>query len=499
MIGVLRATMGEVTVARDDKWNWSAEETKRIGYRVVDLIAGYLTSLPDRPVFRACPPEVIGDFSEGPLPQAGQDADSLLNEFTSKVAAYPFGNGHPRFFGWVNSPPAIIGVFAEAFAAAMNPSCAGGNHAAIYVERQVLDWFKRLIGFPENGSMGLLVSGGSMASLTGLAVARHVKLPAVRKEGMQNLQRRAVAYMSAEGHSCIRKALELLGFGSDNIRSIPVDDALQMQVPQLDEAIRRDLESGNLPVVVVASAGTASTGAIDPLPEIREVCRRHGVWFHVDAAYGGPAILTTRYKNALSALRDADSLALDPHKWLYVPVEAGLSLVRDGAAMRDAFSLVPPYIRTEGNSAGVLGLPWFSEYGFQQTRGFRALKVWMALKFHGVDGYTASIERDLALADWLAERVRQCGDLQLMAEPSLSIVCFRFAPPAMRDDEEKLNQFNKRLLEAVQLGGEAFLSSTTINGAFCLRACVINHRSTEQDIDFLVAHVQQTGEKLLAG
>jgi glutamate/tyrosine decarboxylase-like PLP-dependent enzyme len=347
--------------------------------------------------------------------------------------------------------------------------------------------------------MGLLVSGGSMASLTGLAVARHVKLPGVRKEGMQNLRRRAVAYMSAEGHTCIRKALELLGFGSEHIRAIPVDASLKMQVAQLDEAIRRDLEGGNLPVAVAASAGTASTGAIDPLRHIGDVCHRHGVWFHVDAAYGGPAILTTRYKDELSALKDADSLGLDPHKWMYVPVEAGLSLVRDGAAMRDAFSLVPPYIRTEGNSAGVLGLPWFSEYGFQQTRGFRALKVWMALKFHGVDGYTASIERDLSLADRLADGVRQSGDLQLVAEPSLSIVCFRFAPLPLRNDEEKLNQLNKRLLEAVQLGGNAFLSSTTINGAFCLRVCVINHRSTEEDIDFLVAHVKQTGETLLSG
>jgi aromatic-L-amino-acid decarboxylase len=490
---------GAPTMAGHDKWNWSNDEIKRVGYQVVDMIADYLTSLPDRPVFQPCPPDLIGAFGEGHVPQGGEGVDALLDEFASNVAAFPFGNGHPRFFGWVNSPPAIIGVFAEALAAAMNPSCAGGNHAAIYVERQVLDWFKELLGFPVNGSMGLLVSGGSMATLTGLAVARHVKLPGVRQEGMQNLAGRAVAYMSVEGHTCIRKALELLGFGSDNIRAIPVDDSLQMRVPLLEEAIGRDLASGNLPVVVAANAGTASTGAIDPLPDIRDVCRRRGVWFHVDAAYGGPAILTTRYKNALSALGDADSLALDPHKWLSVPVEAGLSLVRDGAAMRDAFSLVPPYIRTEGNAAGVLGLPWFSEYGFQQTRGFRALKVWMALKFHGVDGYTASIERDLALADRLAERVRQNDNLQLLAEPSLSIVCFRFAPPSMRNDEEILNQLNKRLLEAIQLGGKAFLSSTTINGAFCLRACVINHRTTDQDIDFLVAHVEQTGQRLPAG
>ena len=485
-------------MTENGKWDWPNDEIKRVGYRVVDMIADYLTGLPGRPVFRPCPPDLIDGFMDGTPPRVGEEVDALLDEFTSKVAAFPFGNGHPRFFGWVNSPPAIIGVFAEALAAAMNPSCAGGNHAAIYVERQVLEWFKRLIGFPEQGSMGLLVSGGSMASLTGLAVARHVKLPGVRKGGMQNLPRRAVAYMSVEGHTCVRKALELLGFGSDNIRAIPVDHSLKMQVAQLEEAIRRDLEGGNLPVVVAASAGTASTGAIDPLHDIREVCQRHGVWFHVDAAYGGPAVLTARYKDALSALKDADSLALDPHKWLYVPVEAGLSLVRDGAAMRDAFSLVPPYIRTEGNSAGVLGLPWFSEYGFQQTRGFRALKVWMALKFYGVDGYTASIERDLCLADRLAEQVRQSAHLQLVTEPSLSIVCFRFAPVSLRGDEEKLNQLNKRLLEAVQLGGHAFLSSTTINGAFCLRACVINHRSREQDIDFLVAHVKQTGEQLLS-
>jgi glutamate/tyrosine decarboxylase-like PLP-dependent enzyme len=479
-----------------DKWNWSNDEIKRVGYRVVDMISDYLTTLPSRPVFQPCPPELIDSFADPSPPQQGEDADALLDEFASRVAQFPFGNGHPRFFGWVNSPPAIIGVFAEALAAAMNPSCAGGNHAAIYVERQVLQWFKTLIGFPEEGSMGLLVSGGSMASLTGLAVARHVKLPGVRTEGMQNLRRRAVAYMSAEGHTCIRKALELLGFGSENIRAIPVDSSLKMQVSELEGTIRRDLESGDIPVVVAANAGTASTGAIDPLEEIRDLCRRNGVWFHIDAAYGGPAVLTARYKRELSALKDADSLALDPHKWLYVPVEAGLSLVRDGAAMRDAFSLVPPYIRTDGQSAGVLGLPWFSEYGFQQTRGFRALKVWMALKFHGVDGYTASIERDLVLSDQLAKRVRESDDLQLVAEPSLSIVCFRYAPPPVRDDEDKLNQLNKRLLEAVQLSGAAFLSSTTVRGAFCLRACVINHRSTEQDIDALVTQIEQTGKMI---
>src|SRR5579863_8372883 len=387
-------------------WTWSPDEIKRAGYQIVDFLSDYLTGLPEKPVFRAYPRELIDAFNRPAPPQSGQDFKSLLDEFAARVASYPFGNGHPRFFGWVNSPPATIGIFAEMLAAAMNPSCAGGNHAAIYVERQVIQWFKSLLGFPDEESMGLLVSGGSMASLTALGVARHVKLPGVRGQGMQGLfaddnqeattspgngtGRRAIAYMSTEGHTCIRKALELLGFGSDNIRTVPVDAKLRMQVGDLDEAIRHDQAAGHFPVVVAASAGTASTGAIDPLDDIRDVCERHGVWFHIDGAYGAPAVLTERYRSSLAGIQGADSLTLDPHKWMYIPVEAGLVLLRDGTAMREAFSQVPAYIRTEGNSEGVLGLPWFSEYGFQQTRGFRALKIWMALKFHGVEGYTRS-------------------------------------------------------------------------------------------------------------
>jgi glutamate/tyrosine decarboxylase-like PLP-dependent enzyme len=356
-----------------------------------------------------------------------------------------------------------------------------------------LQWFKALLGFPETGSMGLLVSGGSMANLTGLAVARHVKVPDVRTKGMQALEKRAVVYTSCEAHTCIRKALELLGFGSDNIRAIPVDHELRMRVGDLESAIRGDQEAGHHCVAVAASAGTASTGAIDPLAEIRDICRRFGLWFHVDASYGGPAILTERYQATLAPIRDADSLALDPHKWLYVPVEAGLALVRDGAAMRDAFSLVAPYLRTDGQPTGVGGPPWFSEFGFQQTRGFRALKVWMALKLHGLDGYTRSIERDLSLAGQLADAVRQSNDLELLVPPTLSIVCFRFAPRHLRSESTRLDELNKKLLDTIQLRGQAFLSGTTINGSFSLRACVINHRTEKDDVEFLVDHVREVG------
>jgi aromatic-L-amino-acid/L-tryptophan decarboxylase len=480
-----------------ERFDWSSDEIRRVGYQVIDLIADYLTTLPSKPVFQPFPEEVAAEFLHSSPPGAGQDVESILVEFAERIAPYPFGQGHPRFWGFVNPPPVMIGIFAEALAATMNNSCAGGNHAAYYVERQVIDWFKQMLGFPPEG-MGLLVSGGSMATLTGLAVARHVKAGVdVRAHGIQGCGGTLTVYMGQEGHSCVRKAVEMLGLGNSAIRTIPVDDQYRMRVEDLDAAIRRDKEAGKRPIAVVASAGTVNTGAIDPLHQIHEVCRSHEVWLHVDAAYGGPAILTERYRPELAAMSLADSLALDPHKWLYVPIEAGLALVRDGAVLREAFSLVPPYLRSEGSPTGVYGLTWLSEYGFQQTRGFRALKVWMAIKHHGLDGYAKMISRDIGLVERFAEAIRQSADLELMAPPSLSIVCFRFAPRHLRHDDEKLNALNKALLERLRLGGQAFLSSTILRGRFVLRACIVNPRSTEEDIDLTVRLIEQIGGDLL--
>ena len=243
-------------------------------------------------------------------------------------------------------------------------------------------------------------------------------------------------------------------------------------------------------MAVAASAGTTNTGAIDPLTELADLCAEHGVWLHVDGAYGAPAILTTRYHDVLSPLARADSVALDPHKWLYVPVEAGLVLVRSGAAMRDTFSLVPPYLRTDNSLEGVGGPPWFSEFGFQQTRGFRALKVWMTLKHHGLDGYRALMEHDLALADRLAAQIQAAPDLELLAA-GLSVVCFRVAPPAIGSQADQLDELNRRVLAAVQLGGQAFVTGTTVRGQFALRACVVNPRTAPEDIDLLVRLVRE--------
>lgn len=485
------------------RWSWSRDETRAFGRRVADLIAEYLADLPDGPVFRPVPPELAAAFETKPLPLAGEPADALLDAFASAVAPYPFGNGHPRFHGWVNPPPHVLGVMASALAAAMNPSVAGGNHASVHVEHQVLRWFRELAGFPET-SRGLLVSGGSMATLTALAVARHRAAAGagidVRAEGLQGHARRFVAYQGEGAHGCVRKAVELLGLGAGSLRTVPSDAEGRIRADALREALARDLADGAVPVALVASVGTVSTGAIDPLDELADLCAEHGVWLHVDGAYGGAAaLLLERYADVRAAMGRADSLALDPHKWLYVPVDAGLVLIRDGSAARDAFSLVPPYLRTDDDPHGVNGPVWFSEYGFEQTRPFRALKVWLMLRYFGVEGYRALVEHDIAMAERLAGAVRAQPELELLAR-GLSIVSFRYVPagyrarPAVADPD--LDALNRRLLTAVQVGGRSFLSGAVVDGAFALRACFVNPGTREEDVDALVAEVVAVGRRV---
>ena len=479
---------------------WSAEEVKRVGYKVVDLMAEYLAQLPSRPVFQPVPAEHGEALISSPLPALGESIDTILDRFAKTIAPYPFGNGHPKFYGWVNSPPAIVGVMAEALAAAMNPSVAGGNHAAVWVERQVLEWFKQLVGFPSD-SMGLLVSGASSAAITALNVARYRACSTrgwnVRATGLgQTDHPRLLVYKGAEGHSCHQRAVELLGMGSENLRIVPVDDDLRMQPAALDKMLVADLAAGHVIVAVIASAGTVNTGAIDPLDAIADVCARHRVWLHVDAAYGGPAIMTERHAEVLAPLSRADSIALDPHKWMYVPVDAGLVLVKDAVAMRDAFSLVPPYLRTDGNMRGVQGPTWFSEYGAEQTRPFRALKVWAALRYFGTDGYRELIEHDIEVAEHLAERVRRTDGYEVWEPTSLSIVCFRAIPRELADRHEAIDAFNKRVLEDLQLSGDGFLSGTVLNQRFWLRACIVNPTASTADIDAVFDAVRATASRL---
>ena len=482
------------------RFEWPEAEIRRVGYRVVDLIARHLAGLPGEPVFRPFPGELAEALAAAPAPQGGATADEVLDAFAREVEPYPFGNGHPRFYGWVNPPPAVMGVFGAALAAAMNPSVAGGNHAAVHLERQVLGWFKTLLGLPAE-AMGLLVSGGSHAALTALAVARHRACRRrgwdLRASGLQRIPAPLVVYKGAEGHGCHQKAVELLGLGSQSIRVVPSDGVLRMDPAALDAMLSEDLAAGRVPVAVVASAGTVNTGALDPLGALADVCARRDVWLHVDGAYGAPALLVEGCAEELRALGRADSVAVDPHKWLYVPVDAGVVLIRDAAAMRDAFSLVPPYLRSDGDERGVQGPPWLSEFGMEQTRPFRALKVWMALRHLGVSGYRSLVGRDLELARRLADRVRAAPDLVLWEPQGLSIVCFRY--DAGGAGGEALDELNRAVLRDVQLGGAAFLSSTVMAGRFWLRACIVNPRARAEDMDALVELVRGTARRRLGG
>jgi glutamate/tyrosine decarboxylase-like PLP-dependent enzyme len=400
----------------------------------------------------------------------------------------------------VNSPPAPLGVLGDFIAAGVNPSCAGGDHAAIYLERCVVRWLMELVGFPTEGSFGLLVSGGSMATLTALAAARHRATAArgwdVRAEGLQGDGRpRLVLYTSAEGHSCVRKSAELLGLGSDAVRVVPTDAAFRMDMGALASAVARDRATGLAPFCVSATAGTVGTGAFDPLDALADFCAAQNLWLHVDGAYGALAAAAPEVAERCRGLARADSLALDPHKWLSVPVECGCVLVRDGQLLRDTFSFVPSYLRTE-EGKGFGGLPWFSEYGFQQTRGFRALKLWLVLQHLGRAGVQRHLARHLALARTLAELVDAAPDLERLAPVELSIVCFRFVPPGADRDPAATDALNKRIMEVVQADGRAFLTNATVGGRFALRACVLHYGTTESDLELLVRAVREAGARL---
>lgn len=477
-----------------------AETFRAIGYEAVNLAAAHLAEMREAPVFQPMSPAARLNLLEQPLPDAGTAPGEILDQFAANVLPYPMGNGHPRFFGWVNSPPAPMGILAELLAAAMGPSCAGGDHAASYLERCVVRWLMELVNYPVEGSMGLLVSGGSMASLTGLAASRQQAAIEddwpVRERGLYGWGERLTMYVSSEAHTTLKKAAELLGLGADSVRTIPAGPDFRMDMPALHAAIAADRMAGLRPFCVIGSAGTVSTGAIDPLEEIANLCARERLWFHVDGAYGAVGVLDPQVATQYAGMERADSLALDPHKWLSVPVDCGCALLRNGSLLRDTFSMVPPYLRTE-QGKGFGGLPWFSEYGFQQTRGFRALKLWMTLLHAGRDGLAAMIARQNAMARELGELIAASPDMDLLADVTLSICCFRFVPPGRALSDAELNSLNKQIMEHIQAGGAAFLTQAMIRDTFSLRANVLHYATTREDIEALVDVVRETGCSLM--
>lgn len=468
----------------------SPDEFRRLGYRAVDLLTTHFAALAGQPARAPVPEALRRELMERPLPRQGTDPDALLEEIDANILRYPMGNGSPRFFAWVNSTAAPLAVLGELMASGLNPSVAGGDHAGTYVEHGALSWMRQIVGFPPT-SGGILTSGGSAANLIGLAVMRHVRTGGrVREHGLAGAGPALVVYTSTEGHSCIQKDIELLGIGHAHLRRIGVDADWRMDLEALRSRIAEDRAAGLAPACIAASAGTVNTGSVDPLAAIADLCEREHLWFHVDGAYGGPAAMLPELADVYRGLDRADSVAVDPHKWMYIPVDCGCALVRDARAMRDAFSLVPPYLRDD------TALPWFSEFGIEQSRSFRALKLWVALRHLGIDGYREAIRHDIAMARALRARLHAAPDFEVISEGALSITCFRYCPESFPGSEADLDALNRSVLEMVQREGEVYLTGTELDGRPALRACIVNFRTTESDLDALIAAIRGAAARL---
>lgn len=468
---------------------------RALGHRMVDDMMTHLETVRDRPAWQPVP-ESAREHLRRPAPRAPEGADAAYAEFVEHVLPYPLGNIHPRFWGWVIGTGTPLGALAEMLGAVMNPNVGGGDHAANYVEAQVLDWCKEMLGFPADAS-GILVSGGSMANLVGLAVARNVKAGYdLRRSGVSGSPEPMTVYGSTEMHSSIQKAMELLGLGTDALRLIPVNADYEIDVDALETAIAADRTAGRRPICIIGNAGTVNTGAMDDLTRLAGIAERDGLWFHVDGAFGAIIALDPELRPRLAGMERADSLAFDLHKWMYVPYEAGCVLVRDADAHRTTFSVTPGYlVHAERGAAG--GELWFSEFGVQLSRGFRALKVWMSFKEHGLDRYARLVRQNVGQAQYLARLVVAAPDLELLAPAPLNIVCFRYIGKGA-DNDATLDQLNASLLIQLQEEGIAVPSSARIDGRFAIRVAITNHRSRREDFDLLVRETQRIGAALSA-
>jgi glutamate/tyrosine decarboxylase-like PLP-dependent enzyme len=484
---------------RESPLHIAPDRFRQIGHQLVDQIAALLESIPDRPVTRDESPSAIRDALglNGPLPQDGEDPAVLLDGLARLIADHSLFNGHPRFFGYITSSPAPIGMLGDLLASALNPNVGGWllGPAASEIEGQTVRWIAELIGYPTDCG-GLLVSGGNMANFVCFLAARTAGAPwDVRADGVNDGSRPALrCYASAETHTWIQKAADLTGIGTAGIRWIPTDDRLRMNVALLAERLAADKAAGDRPFIVVGTAGSVSTGAVDPLVEIGELCREQGVWFHVDGAYGGFAAAVPGASSDLQALANADSVAVDPHKWLYAPLEAGCALVRDAEALRRAFLYHPPYYHFEKKGTN------YVDFGPQNSRGFRALKVWLALRQAGASGYRRMIGEDIALSRAMADAVAAHPELELVTQ-DLSITTFRYVPGDLRGNDSQaardyVDALNRALLDALQHGGEVFVSNAVISGRYLLRACIVNFHTALADVRAVPDIVVGTGQGL---
>jgi glutamate/tyrosine decarboxylase-like PLP-dependent enzyme len=474
-----------------DPENW--DELRTLAHRMVDDMFSYLQTVGERPAWQPIP-DTSKEQLNRPIPMEPLGAEQTYTDFMEHVRPYPMGNIHPRFWGWVMGGGTPMGMMADMLASGMNPNMGGGDHGAVYVEQQVIAWCKQIMSFPQ-GASGLLVSGGSMANLVGLTVARNaIARFDIRQEGLQNGHARMVLYASTETHSSNEKAVEMLGLGEDSLRLIAVNDAYEIDIPALEAAIAADKAAGMHPFCVIGHAGTVNTGALDNLDALADICAREDMWFHVDGAFGSLAVLDPEAAPRLKGMECADSIAFDLHKWMYMPFEVGCVLVRSEEVHRHAFSLTPEYL-AHAERGLAAGKTWFSDYGVQLTRGFRALKVWMSIKEQGLDKYARLIHQNIAQAQYLSARVARESELELVAPTALNVVNYRYTVPGM--DDPTLNKLNEEILLRLQESGIAVPSSTTLHGRYAIRLAIVNHRSRWEDFDLLADETLRLGRELV--
>ncbi len=450
------------------------------------------------PVFPDVRAPALKAMIEEDLPRRGTSAKTILSEVRRKILPYLRDNGNPRFFGYVMSSPSAAGIAADLIASAIDQNVTAWRSApaATELELLVVDWLRRIVGLPA-GAGGLLTSGGSMATFTALAAARSRHAPSETARGGMGLlgKRMMTLYVSTEGHMSIARAAHLLGLGTDSVRIVPADGRYRIDTEALDVAIRADKRLGHLPFCVAVSAGTVNTGAVDPLRRVARVARKHRLWMHVDAAYGGPLGLSDEHRHLLSGIREADSVTLDPHKWLYAPLDVGCILFKDPAAPLAAFPARGEYAAVLAPGRGESFA--FFDRGPDLSRRFRALKVWMILKYHGAERIGRRIAEEVALASHLGDLLEAGEETELLAPVETSIVCFRYVPRVRRRKTGKeLDDLNERILLALQRAGRIYLTNARLRGRFALRACLMNFRTTEADVRQVVDEVVALGRRL---
>ncbi|HJU92155.1 MAG TPA: pyridoxal-dependent decarboxylase [Pyrinomonadaceae bacterium] len=472
----------------------SDDALNEISSAATRLVFEYLTTISERPVRAENYAGKTIESINSELSTEGVPLDRLIDECRT-IMDLSRHNGHPRFFGYVASPSTPIGTYADLIASALNANitCWRSGPAGTELERMVVRWLGSLIGYDAQAS-GLLTSGGSMANMIALLIASRRKLN-LSRQGLWNSGPPMTVYASEEVHMSIPKAADILGFGRDQVRIVACDDRQRMRVDALRHKIEADRREGLRPFCVIGSAGTVNTGVVDPLDEIASVAKEFDLWFHVDGAYGAPGVLDGGKKHLFSGLERADSVSLDPHKWLYVPVDAGCLLFRDAPAAMAAFSTEDAdYIKTHGYTNEEAFAFW--DYGVELSRRFRAFKVWLTLQYYGSRRIAEAITDDISLAAYLGDVISKADDFELLAPVELSICCFRYVPPGSTATDAELDRLNEHIMELVQKGGRAYVSNATVNGRFALRACITNFRATKSDIDETVDAIRVVGAAL---